>query len=181
MGCSSSKPTEPKKRPPKADSTSPPRQTKNPKVVDSPKRPPSPCDPAVIEGAVEAASLPESFVAAWVRNVEAGEKMENDAMVDLKNSVSVDISCAFVFDKQAALDALEKGVNPLLKPELPTVAVQLSLRDLANKFMSQRTEGPAKGTFSRTKAVLGTKELLPHAMRAGVFAKVSLIQGGAVT
>jgi hypothetical protein len=135
----------------------------------------------LLGGAVEAASLPESFVAAWVRNVEAGEKMENDAMVDLKNSVSVDISCAFVFDKQAALDALEKGVNPLLKPDNPTVAVQLSLRDLANKFMSQRTEGPAKGTFSRAKAVLGAKELLPHAMRAGVFAKVSLIQGGAVT
>ena len=60
---------------------------------------------------------PESFVAAWVRNVEAGEKMENDAMVDLKNSVSVDISCAFVFDKQAALDALE-NVNPLLGPTI---------------------------------------------------------------
>lgn len=135
----------------------------------------------LLGGAAEAASLPETFVAAWVRNVEAGEKMENDVMVDLKNSVSVDISCAFVFDKQAALDALEKGVNPLLRPNLPTVAVQLSLRDLASKFMSQRTEGPAKGTFSRAKAVLGTKELLPHAMRAGVFAKVSLIQGGAVT
>ena len=46
--------------------------------------------------------------------------------------------------------------------------------------MSLRTEGPAKGTFSRFKALLGVKELFPKAMRAAVFPKPSLIQDGAV-
>ena len=90
MGCSSSKPTEPK-RLSKADSTSPPRQTKNPKVVDSPKRPPSPCDPAVIEGAVEAASaalLKERATIEERATTESIDTLVSTAFGPLRNAIS---------------------------------------------------------------------------------------------
>ena len=102
MGCSSSKPTEPK-RLSKADSTSPPRHTKNPKVVDSPQRPPSPCDPAVIEDAVEAASaalLKERATIEERATTESIDNLVSTAFGPLRNAISHSLASGCGSQKQ---------------------------------------------------------------------------------
>jgi hypothetical protein len=105
------------------------------------------------------AALPSTFTAPWVVNVETNGK-----------ALSVDMRVGYVFNKEAACDAYDEGVDsPLLATTSAAIAMSLSLRDFAHKF----------GTLIEGKVTMACRELLPVADFAA-FPKMSNIdEGGA--
>jgi hypothetical protein len=110
-------------------------------------------------GGEEAFKLPQTFTAPWVVHVETAGK-----------SLNVDLRVAYVFDKEAALEALDKGLQPTLVTQSAGIAMSLSLRDFAVKF----------GTLLEEKVVMACKQLLPIADFAA-FPKVSNLEEGGGT
>lgn len=82
----------------------------------------------MLEGtAEEQASLPQKFTAPWVVNVAFQGK-----------AINLDMRIAYVFNKDAAVEAFDKGDDgsPLLVTETAGAAMTLSLRDHGFKFGS---------------------------------------------
>jgi len=111
-------------------------------------------------GGSDAYELPPMFTAPWVVNVEVQGK-----------SLGVEMRIAYIFDKEAALDAVDKGdEQPVLATSSAGVALSLSMRDFAVKF----------GSLIEHKIGMACKELLPIADFA-CFPKMSNIEeGGAI-
>ena len=92
-------------------------------------------------GPEQAAQLPHAFTAPWVVNVETNGK-----------ALSVDLRVAYIFNKDAAMEALDKGADmPALATSSAAVPITLSLRDFAVKY----------GTLLEAKVTMGCRELLP--------------------
>ena len=104
-----------------------------------------------------AAQVPQMFTAPWVVNVEVHGK-----------ALNVDMRVAYVFDKDAALEAFDKGdESPTLCTTTAGVAMSLSLRDFAVKF----------GSLLEAKVTQACIDTLPFAEFAA-FPKMSNIEEG---
>tara|TARA_B100000575_G_scaffold263181_1_gene238128 strand:+ start:2686 stop:4461 length:1776 start_codon:yes stop_codon:yes gene_type:complete len=109
-------------------------------------------------GKATAAHLPSTFTIPKVTDVSVQG-----------GGVTVEITVAYCFDRDAAVEALEESKhNPLLLSQGPAACISLSLRDLASKI----------GTWKKDRVVMAAKQLLPYADFA-VFAKVSNLEKGA--
>ena len=109
-------------------------------------------------GKAAAAHLPSTFTIPKVTNVEVQG-----------GGVTAEITTAYCFDRNAAVEALDESKNnPLLLSQGPAACISLSLRDLAAKI----------GTWKKERVVMAVQQLLPYADFA-VFAKVGNLEKGA--
>jgi hypothetical protein len=110
-------------------------------------------------GRAVAASLPNTFVVPKVTDVEIKG-----------GGVTIQITTAFCFNREAAVDALEEQVdNPLILSNGPSACVSLSLKDLASRY----------GTFNKDRVTLIANETLAYCDGA-FFCKVGNLEKGAI-
>lgn len=97
---------------------------------------------------VSAAGLPSSFVSAQV------------ASVDFRGAlVQVSYLLRFVFDKQAALEAIDEGMDPVLSSNTPAASTKFSKRSIGPELV---------GSLTNSKIEIALTEVLPYADQAVV-------------
>tara|TARA_B100001175_G_scaffold26129_1_gene19285 strand:- start:677 stop:2578 length:1902 start_codon:yes stop_codon:yes gene_type:complete len=99
----------------------------------------------------DASALPNAFVEAKVKDVTFRGSL-----------VQVDFRLFFVFDRQAAIVALEQGDNPIINTTKPAASIKLTKRSACLEMV---------GTLSNAKFEMACKEVLPVADMA-VYANV---------
>lgn len=105
----------------------------------------------------EQATLPNTFTAPWVVNVEVTNK-----------ALCVDMRVAYIFDKNQAFAAFDEGAeSPMLVTSTAALSMTLSMRDVGVKF----------GSLRQDKLQMACTEVIPTSTFAA-FPKISAVEQG---